>query len=164
MVQNHVPHAIDTIVVSVATLATTVGAAILAYVPDVEPTSKDELLRLLLPLIGALIISGGMIMLNPSPETRRITIGRSIFALFFGVTLPQTIGLMHPSLEHIAMKPVILVLSGGILSALAFVLSKPFTKQMYERAEGVAKAKADELIARITNSPMDPASAATLKS
>ncbi|MES2571462.1 MAG: hypothetical protein V4710_15585 [Verrucomicrobiota bacterium] len=100
---------------------------------------------LLLPLIGAMFMSGGMILLNPSPETRRIVIGRCFVALFFGVFTPQILGMIHPALSEMSLKPVVLILLGGVISSVAYVLSKPFTRELYERAEGVAKRQADAL-------------------
>jgi len=131
---------LDTIVTSTAIVAT--GTAALMS----EPTHNSiEMQLLLLPLIGALIVSGGLIMLNPQPETRRIVIGRGIFAMFFGVLVPQLIGMMHPALETVSIKPAVLLFGGGIISGLAYVLSRPFTKELYARAEGVAKKEADRL-------------------
>jgi Na+/phosphate symporter len=139
-----VAHVLDSVIVISTTLATIASSMLLAQSGDAVAGSQ-EMQLFLLPLIGALITSGGCIMLNPNPDTRRITIGRGIFALFFGVLLPQVIGMFHPSLASLAVKPVMLVLIGGLVSALAYVLSKPFTREMYARADRVAKIQADNL-------------------
>jgi Na+/phosphate symporter len=145
MAPQHIPHAVDVIVVGISTLTAALSSALLAQAPAGSVAQSIELQLLLLPLIGSLIISGGMIMLNPNPETRRVTIGRAMFALFFGVMVPQVVGLLHPSLNEVAVKPAVLVLAGGVISGLVYVLSKPFTRELYERAEGHAKKAADVL-------------------
>jgi Na+/phosphate symporter len=145
MAPQHIPHCVDVLVVSISTATAALSSAMLATAPAGTAAQSIELQLLLLPLIGSLIISGGMIMLNPSPETRRVTIGRAVFALFFGVMVPQIIGLFHPSLHEVAVKPAVLVLAGGCISGLVYVLSKPFTRELYERAEGHAKKAADAL-------------------
>jgi Na+/phosphate symporter len=145
MAPQHIPHCVDVIVVGISALTTALSSALLAQARADSVAQSIELQLLLLPLIGSLIISGGMIMLNPNPETRRVTIGRAVFALFFGVLTPQVIGLFHPGLHAVTLKPAVLVLAGGCISGLVYVLSKPFTRELYERAEGHAKRAADEL-------------------
>ena len=145
MAPQHIPHAVDVIVVGISTLTAALSSALLAQAPAGSVAQSIELQLLLLPLIGSLIISGGMIMLNPNPETRRVTIGRAMFALFFGVMVPQVVGLLHPSLNEVAVKPAVLVLAGGVISGMVYVLSKPFTRELYQRAEGHAKKAADVL-------------------
>lgn len=106
---------------------------------------QNEMKLFLLPLIGSVCVAAFMILLNPSPDTMKITVGRAFCALFFGVMVPQVIGMVHPSLLELSLKPAVLVLSGGIIAGLTYVLSKPFTAGMYERAEGVAKRELDRL-------------------
>jgi len=131
-------HIHDSCIVTISTLAT--AAATLTLSAADSPTAQTAELQLfLLTFIGAVFTSGGLIMLNPEPETRRIVIGRSIFALFFGVLVPQIIGMFHPSLAALSIKPVVLVLMGGLCAALAYVLSRPFAAQAYGRAAVVAE-------------------------
>lgn len=145
MATQHIPHCVDVIIVGVSAAATALSSVVLAQAPADSTAQAIELQLLLLPLIGSLLVSGGMIMLNPNPETRRVTIGRGIFALFFGVLVPQVIGLFHPSLHEVAVKPAVLILAGGCISGLVYVVSKPFTRELYARAEKHAKRAADEL-------------------
>lgn len=145
MAPQHIPHCVDVIIVGVSTAATLLSSVVLAEAPAGAAAQSIELQLLLLPLLGSLIVSGGMIMLNPSPETRRVTIGRGMFALFFGVLVPQVIGLFHPSLHEVAVKPAVLVLAGGCISGLVYVLSKPFTRELYARAERHAKHTVDAI-------------------
>jgi len=138
-------HVLDTIIIANSTFITSASALLLAETSVVPVSDMAELRLLLLPLIGSLVVSGGFIMMNPNQETRKITIGRSIFALFFGVLMPQIIGEFHPALQTLALKPVVLVLTGGLIAGVAYVLSKPFTRGMYERADRVAKKELDQL-------------------
>lgn len=139
-------HVLDTVILTASAVATAVTSLALQDVHD--PSAAAELQLFLLPFLGALILSGGIIMLNPQPETRRITIGRSIIAIFFGVLMPQVLGMFHPALATLSLKPVILVLAGGVFATLAYVLSRPFTAELYARAGGIAKREADKLEAK----------------
>jgi len=138
-------HVLDTIIIANSTFITSASALLLAETSVVPVSDMAELRLLLLPLIGSLVVSGGFIMMNPNQETRKITIGRSIFALFFGVLMPQIIGEFHPALQTLALKPVVLVLTGGMIAGVAYVLSKPFTRGMYERADRATQKLQDQM-------------------
>lgn len=146
--QHHIPHAIDSIVIAGTAIATAAGSVILGQSASSEQSAELQLL--LLPLIGSMVVSGAFIMLNPQPETRRIVIGRAMIALFCGVLAPQILGLFHPSLATLSVKPVFLILSGGLTAGLAYVLSKPFTSQLYARADSIAKREAERLEKRFS--------------
>lgn len=135
-------HVLDTVIVTGAAAVTTISTLILA---SADQVTTMDLQLLLLPMLGGVLVGGAFIMLNPAPDTRTITIGRSILGLFFGTLAPQAIALFHPALSELAVKPVVLLLFGGVATALAYVLSKPFTREMYLRADRVAKAQADKL-------------------
>lgn len=109
----------------------------------------DELRMLLLPLIGSLIVSGGMIMLNPSVETRKIIIGRAIIGLFFGTVGPQVVALFHDKLAGLTSHPVLLLTAGGLICGLFFVLSKPFVQGLYKRSQRIAEAELDKIEKRL---------------
>ena len=133
---------LDATVVTGAAAVTTISTLILA---STDRVTTMDLQLLLLPMLGGVLVGGAFIMLNPAPDTRTITIGRSILGLFFGTLAPQAAALFHPSLSEFAVKPVVLLLFGGIATALTYLLSKPFTREMYLRADRVAKAQADKL-------------------
>lgn len=140
-------HILDGAVLATTSLTTILSGLLLATAPDAQTA---ELQLFLLPLIGSLLVTGGTIMLNPLPETRRIVIGRSIFALFAGVLMPQLMAGLHPWLTNIAIKPALLVLVGGLISGLAYVLSKPFTAELYSRSAHIAEKKAEQIEKTIT--------------
>lgn len=147
---NHIPHVLDTVLVGTLA-ALTAAAPLLVNDPTIPAADVVEMKLFLLPSLGALVVSGGMIMLNPEPEVRRIVIGRSIFALFFGVLVPQVVGMFHPALQTASVKPAVLALMGGGIAGLTYVLSKPFCREFYLRADGIAKRKAAELEAKYTS-------------
>lgn len=136
-------HVLDTAVIVVCALATAGSTLIIGSAETTEQLA--ELRLLLLPFLGALVMSGGIIMLNPQPETRRIVIGRSIIALFCGVLGPQLIGLIHPSLAAVSVKPIVEIALGGIIAGLAYIISKPFFGELYKRADNIAKTQVDRL-------------------
>jgi hypothetical protein len=127
----------------------------LANVPPDEINYYNELRLLLIPLIGSMLVSGGMIMLNPHPETRRIVIGRSIFALFAGVVAPQLLGFVHPAIQAVALRPIMMLVIGGASSGLAYAISRPFCSGLYARAERVTKNTQDALEAKLTQKLRD---------
>lgn len=128
------------------------GGSLLAL----EATNNEvsELRLLVLPLIGSVILSFAMILLNPKTEVRRIVVGRSMFALFFGASLPSVIGLFHPSLRDVLVHPTLLLLSGGSISGLVYVLSWPVVKKFYARSDTMA----DTVLLRIESKLKGPSS------
>lgn len=147
-------HILDTAVVVVTALATAGSTLIIGASETTEQLA--ELKLLLLPFLGALVMSGGIIMLNPEVETRRIVIGRSIIALFCAVLGPQLIGLIHPSLATLGVKPIAAIALGGSIWAAVYIISKPFCGELYKRADGIAKRQADMLEAKYTGSDKPP--------
>lgn len=139
-------HIIDTAVLSVTTIATLAASSALENATVLQHAAEYGELRLfLMPFIGSMIVSGGFILLNPEAETRRITIGRSVFALFIGVLMPQVVAAVHPALGGLVTNPAILTLVGGGISGLAYVLSKPFVSGLYKRATPIANRELDRL-------------------
>lgn len=141
----HVPHALDSIVAMIVPAMVATTTVLLTEPAPGSVEAVQEMRLLLLPLLGATLFSFIMVLLNPKPETRRITIGRAVAALVFGVMAPQILAMFHPALAAISLKPVMLVLIGGLTASLLWVLSRPFVAQMYERAEGIAAREAERL-------------------
>lgn len=107
-------------------------------------TPEDiEMRLLLLPLIGASLLGWATIMMNPQKETRNLTIGRSIFALFIGTLMPSFAALFHRDIQTLVYQPVLLLLVGGTTSMVVYILSKYFVRHLYERAERDAVKLAD---------------------
>lgn len=129
---------LDTLVGGITVVTTAMATALLTI--TTAPVASEELQLLLLPLIGALIASGGMIMLNPTPETRRIVIGRAVFSLFLGTVSPQITALALPSWATFLSHPVVLLAAGGVLSMIFYALSRPFTERLYVRSKDIADA------------------------
>jgi len=128
-------HVLDATVGTVTTAATAIVAWLLA---NTEVNSGGELSLLLVPLIGSLIASGGMIMLSPRPETRQIVIGRAMFALLFGSATPQLIALIHPAMKAMTNHPVLLLILGAFASMVFYAISKPFTAGLYAKSKDMA--------------------------
>jgi hypothetical protein len=129
----------DIIAVFVTVVTATAAPLVLAAAPN------SELLLLLLPLLGSLLMTGSAILLNPEIETRKIVVGRSIIALLFGVAGPHIIAMFLKSFDPTAITPVILVLVGAMVAFASYILSRPFFDQAYSRAESIAKSTADEI-------------------
>lgn len=136
---------IETVLTVFATLIVT------AMTPLVfAATPNSDLLIFILPLLGALLMAGAAILLNPAPETRRIVIGRSIIAILFGVTTPQAIPFFHSNFDPLKTPPIILAFIGAISAFVPYMLSRPFFNQAYAKSEAVAKNLQDELVKRVS--------------
>lgn len=154
--------AISTIVVSATSAATLLVTT---------PASTDELKLLLVPLIGALIASGGMIMLNPKPETRKIVVGRSLIALFLATISPQIFALWFTSTAVFLSHPVVLLGVGGVGAMIYYACSLPFCTGLYSRSaafskialdktEGVLLGKVGDVVENVVNGKLQRAAIA----
>ena len=140
-------HVLDACVGVVTTVVTALSVWALSL-GDLD-TGADELRLLLVPLIGSLIASGGMIMLNPKPETRRIVIGRSVFALLGGAATPHAAAITMKWVEPMAHHPVLLLLAGAGCSIVFYAVSRPFTAKLDSRSADIAEAAEREMERRI---------------
>jgi len=142
--ETNMPHRflpiIDTLMSTVMALIASSSTLILAQSAAVEGPSKiDSIFLLLLPLIGALLVSIGVINLNPKQEEREKIIGRSTIAVFFSAVGPSSIALLHPSLKIITEFPVLLLLAGGLIFGLIYILSRPIVEKIYNRSSSIAE-------------------------
>lgn len=133
---NRIFHTLDTCIAIITTTVTAISAWLLSA--PATTGGVDELQLLLVPLIGSLIASGGMIMLNPCPETRKIVIGRAVFALLFGSATPHATALVFSWAEPMTSHPVLLLVAGAVSSMVFYAISKPFTAKLYARSETIA--------------------------
>ncbi len=140
---------VDTIMVSVMSTCAAISAWLIFA--TAAPGDYEELKLLLLPLIGGMIVSGGMIMLNPTPETRRIVIGRAAIALFLASCTPQIGAILFPSWANLLSHPIILFGSGGVLSLFFYAMSRPFAETLYQRSKALSNTAMDEIerVARV---------------
>ncbi len=135
--------------------ATAISTGLLAIVPD--PT--EELKLLLLPLLGALLVSGGTIMLYPERETRSIVIGRSTIALFFATIMPQIVAITFTSLSVFLAHPTVLLGSGAMCFMVFYVITRPFFDGLYKRrrilAEAVIQSGQERLLGTVKEAVSD---------
>lgn len=132
-------HVLDTVIACSTVLVSASASALLhAAVTTGTESQMQELYLLLLPLIGALILSGGAIMLNPAPEKRRTVIGRAAVALFFGSVVPSVLALFHPAIKEIMLHPVVLLFMGGCVGMLVYIVSRPLFERLFARADVIA--------------------------
>jgi len=123
---------VATFVVSITSILTLL-MTISTNAPDAE-----ELKLLLIPLIGSMIVSGGAVMLNPTLEDRKVVIGRSVVALFFGAITPQCVAIVLPSYAPLLSHAVILFGGGGVAAGFVYILSRPFFEGAYRRSRATA--------------------------
>lgn len=135
----------DTTIVMICSITIAAASAQL-----VTPEAMASRVLILMPLIGSVVIMGGAIMLNPSLETRKITIGRAFFGLLFGVGGPYAISSLLEywnmlGLQRLLLQPGMLLFEGVFLSWVAFWLSRPFTRRFYERSDAMAGREVDRI-------------------
>lgn len=149
----NITHVLDTAIFML--ISTGAAASALLGNTDAEDPMAAEMRLLLLPFIGASILSLAAIMFSPDPETRKVTIGRSLVALFIGTLAPQLIAAIHPSIANLSVKPVFLLMTGGCIAFITYILSKPFAQQFYERSERIARREAAKLEGRFSPNDKD---------
>jgi hypothetical protein len=151
-------HVMDTIITVAATLI--VAAANLLIATETVTQEVSELRILLIPFMGAIVASGGAILLNPKVETRNIVIGRAMIALLAGTAGPAALGVVFESTQWLWRSPAILLLAGAAISGLAYVLSRPFFSNLYNRSDAIAKREVTRLenLSRFTPPENDPPS------
>lgn len=130
-------HVMDTIVTSAAALV--IAAANLLLATESVTHEVSELRILLIPFMGAVVASGGAILLNPKVETRNIVIGRAMIALLVGSAGPAAVGVFFESTNWLWRAPAILLLAGAAIAGIAYVLSRPFFNNLYTRSDAIAK-------------------------
>lgn len=133
----------DAAITSITTIATTVATIMVAQITHED--SSDDLRMLLVPLIGAMIMSGGAIMLNPQEETRKIIIGRAVVGLFLGATAPGIMVAIYPAISPLVKFPAVLLFLGAAFAAMSYVLSKPFFSNFYARSDAIASRGVDAI-------------------
>lgn len=109
-----------------------------------SPDATAARILILMPFIGAVVIMGGAIMLNPDVETRKVTIGRGLFGLLFGCAGPYAGSALmeYWNLEGVGklwVQPGMLLFEGATLAFIAFWLSRPFTRRFYEASDAMAR-------------------------
>ncbi len=129
-----------------AVLSAVIGATIAPMLFGASLNS--DLLLLLLPLLGSLLMTGAAILLNPEPETRRIVMGRSIIAVLFGIAGPNFFAMIYNKFNPETVKPIILVIVGSMFAFATYILSRPFFNEAYRRSGVLAKLAADEMARR----------------
>ncbi len=125
---------------TISTVFLTICAATLGVL---SPEASEMTLLLAVPLMASALVTGGAFLMNPQTETRNITMGRCIFALAIGVSGPWALTALvqywnMPTLATLLKLPPLLFLAGLVMSYLAFIVSWPFTRKMYERSDGIA--------------------------
>lgn len=130
-------HVMDTIITAGGALV--IAAANLLLATESVTHEVSELRILLIPFMGAVVASGGAILLNPKVETRNIVIGRAMIALLVGSAGPAAIGAFFDSTNWLWKTPAILLLAGAAIAGIAYVLSRPFFNNLYSRSDAIAK-------------------------
>lgn len=132
-------HYADSLVAMLTTLlATTFSAAMLAADTGLS-AETTEIRLLLMPLIGALVGTTGMVLLAPMREDRRRVAGRAILAVAFGAGAPVVIGITSSYGRLMAGHPVALWLVGLIVAMIIFALARAVAERLFARADDLAE-------------------------
>lgn len=140
------PHRIlafcDTLIIGLVTIVSALCTQLLA----VESATRqvDELRVLLIPLIGALISTGGMALFQIEKEPRNIVIGRAIFGLLFGAGFMPAMSTIFPSMAVVMERPVIMLLSGAVMSMFFYAVAYFLAKGLFRRSKSYADGLLDQ--------------------
>jgi hypothetical protein len=135
-------HFIDSFVIAAV-------AVLGAITPTVAASQNTELTLLMVPLVGAVLMTGAAIMQATATESRRVIFGRSIFAVFVGVAFPQVAALISPKFNPATLHPLILMLVGGMPGLIMYFMSRPLIKQMEARSDSLAKIAMDAAVKKV---------------
>ena len=127
-------------------LATIVTASLTAVVT----AEQAEIRLLLMPLVGALVGTTGMILLAPSVEDRRRIAGRGLFSIAIGSGAPVLFGFVTDYGRAMAGHPVALFMFGIMASMVVFAVSRPLAEALFARSRGIAATVLDAGEAAIT--------------
>lgn len=130
---------IDMLAVACLTLITGVSGTILAVDAEAPGAGSDELRLLLVPSVGAAIVSFVMFMWYLEWSSRRVMIGRFVISLMFGSGIPVAAGALSERAAAMAHHPVLLGLAGGITAALVFLLAKAVTDAIQNRSQRIGR-------------------------
>lgn len=151
MMPERLFHACDTVAAAAGAIVTSAGAAMIAVIRPYDP--DDQLWQTLLPLIGVTLVAAGAVLLNPATETRKIVIGRSVIGGFFGWISPSICIAIAPNIlpewamwiVEVLRWPMAMIGMGGVITGIAYILSRPFFARAYERADAIAQDQIDRL-------------------
>lgn len=121
-------------------LASTALSAVLGVV---APEQSQQVLQIVLPMLGAIFPTTAAMFLNPEKETRSIVIGRSFIAFSVAAVLPSILIAIMPESwgqwRVVGNLPAVLVGSGVVIAPVTYIMSKPLFRKLYERADANAE-------------------------
>lgn len=146
---NPICHFTDSFVVLAA-------MAISATAPVLAVTQNTELTLLMVPLVGAVLMSGVAILQATAIEAKRVIIGRSIFAVVIGVASPQVLALMTDKFNPATVHPIVLLLIGGMPALFVYFVSRSLVRQIEARSDALARMAMDAAGRKIGIEPNQP--------
>lgn len=132
----------DSIIIGVITTCAAIATRILAV--ESATGQVDELRILMVPMIGSLIATGGMMIFQLGKETRNVVIGRAMLALFFGTAFIPVMAVIFPSMAELLNRPLILLVGGALMSMVFYALAYPFSRGLFNRSDNIADKILDE--------------------
>jgi hypothetical protein len=117
---NPAHHAYETVSILAAAIATS-GAAVAITHPSGD-TLTSAVLWSLLPLIGAILISGMSFLLGSVDEPRKRVFGRALGAILFGVAGPRFTLHYKPDIAVIIDDPILMIAAGAAFGLVGYAV------------------------------------------
>lgn len=121
------------------------GAAAVASHPTTEALTSAVLWSVL-PLIGAILISGMSFLLGSVDEPRKRVYGRALGAILFGVAGPRFTLYYKPDIASLIDDPILLIASGAIFGLLGYAVIATLINWVMIKAPSKLESRLNKLI------------------
>jgi len=150
---NPAHHVYETISLLAAAIATSGAAAAIAH-PSGELLTSAVLWSLL-PLIGAILISGMSFLLGSVDEPRKRVFGRALGAILFGVAGPRFSLYYKPDLANMIDDPILMIAAGAGFGLVGYAVIATVINWVMIKAPGKLENKLNNLIYENSNNDVD---------
>lgn len=151
MLQNHLYETLS--LLAAAAIATSSAAATIVH-PSGEVLTSAVMWSLL-PLIGAILISGMSFLLGSVDEPRKRVIGRALGAILFGVSGPRFALYYRPDLADMIDDPIMMVAAGAVFGLIGYAVCATIINWVMIKAPSKLENRLNNLIYENKNDSAD---------
>lgn len=137
-------HTYEAITLFAAAIASSGAAAVVSH-PTAESLTAAVLWSVL-PLIGAILISGMSFLLGSVNEPRKRVFGRALGAVLVGVAGPRFALYYKPALSDVIEDPILLIAAGALCGLIGYAVSAMVINWVMVKAPGRLESKLNELL------------------
>lgn len=148
-------HTYEVLTLLSAAIASSSAAAVASH-PTTEALTSAVLWSVL-PLIGAILISGMSFLLGSVDEPRKRVYGRALGAILFGVAGPRLTIYYKPNIAELIDDPIILIAAGAAFGLVGYAIIATLINWVMIKAPSKLENRLNNLIyENKTNSSDDP--------